>query len=485
MKITLCAASLLVAAATPALSGPLLEIIFEDSQYQAGSETIVDGVETYHDLEIVTDEEFTKISELKLSPVDDLVQMTMTGVLFEEEGVPVGSFGTIGALFNPSWTEGISNLPDGDLSDGDLLKILLDGKIDRTTCSEIDFPLSISATQGAFSDDGIDFDFGNLELSYGITDATDNCILELTTSLSDVSFESGDGFSFGADAMEMNVYGSAFTEVAPRNLDDEYTASGEINGMTFSMGGVEQVRVDRLYADNKNDASMLAIMIETGFTAALTDYAESDGATELKDVLTMAMMGKMWNEMRKGDASGSFVLDGVQITGQMPEALTGMPILTMGRTLGMTFDTHKIDENIDTSINITSPGVVNLGLGLSVIMTELDPGIENINPSALMMSAPIAVSGLGVELADEGLGDFIAETAGFYIYSDVPAMAEGMIGPQKASKIKSWLSGAKQGGAYFMATPPTPLPIMQAFVGFMGDWETFGAMINAQAAAPQ
>ncbi|WP_139204612.1 hypothetical protein [Pacificibacter marinus] len=458
----------------------MFENIFEDSQYKIGSETIVDGVEIYQDLEIITNGEITTISELKLSPLDDLVRMTMTGVSLVEDGVSVGTFDTLEGLFNPAWTEGISNLPEGDLYED-----LINGKIDRTTCSEIDFPLSLSATQGYFSGDDTAFDFGNLTLSYNIIDATDNCILEFTTALSDVNFDDGDGFSFGADAIKMDMYASAFTEVAPRNLDDEYTASAEINGMTFSMGGVEQLRVDRLYMDTKNDASLMAAVIEAGFMAALADHAESVGATEIEDVLTMAMMGKMWNEMRKGDASGSFALDGVQITGQMPQAMTGLPILSMGRTLDITLDTQKSDENVDTNINITSPGVVNLGLGLSVIMTELDPGFENMHPSALMMSAPIAVSGLGVELLDEGLGDFIAETAGLDIYSDVPAMAEGMIGPHKAAKIKSWLSGAKQGGAYFMATPPTPMPIMQAFVGFMGDWETFGAMINAQAAAPQ
>lgn len=476
MKRILLAATLL-SAASPAISGPIMDGLLGGINYKSSSENIADGVEVYEGFEITREDDRIVSASLIAREVDGLIHVEATGTEFFNRENAIGSVVSVTASFDPSVRDAMRS-------------IYLDGQdhavfnalISREACAELDLPMSISM-EGLAMDEAVNgrFEVASMTMSYDIVDPEEDCVVDFAFSVDDLKMEGANSSLVVVDNINVGAHGSMLTAEAPLKIDDTYTARAEINAMSISIGGAEQLRIDRILSEAQHDASMTTALVDTGYFTAVNALTQSDGAVPVQEIAPMSKIAEIWNALLDGDGHNAIVIENIEITGQIPQAMTGLPILSVGRSLNAEIKANKTDAAVDLSVAASSEGLADIRFVLSTIMTELDPGMGDVHPSAMMMSAPVSITGVGVELLDEGLGDFAASLTGFDLYADVPAMAAGIIGPQKAGKIADWLLGAKNGGAYFSAAPNTPLPVMQAFVGFMGDWNAFGQMINAKS----
>lgn len=476
MKRILLAATLL-SVASPAISGPIMDNLLGGISYKSSSQSIVDGVEIYEGFEIKREDDRIVSASLTAREEDGLVHIEVNGTEFFNRENTIGSVKTVTASFDPSIRDAMRSIyldgPD---------HAVFNALINREACAELDLPLSMSIEGLAMEEAGNGrFEMAAMTMSYNIVDPEKDCVVEFTFNLDDLKVDGADSSLVVVDTISVAARGSILTAEAPLNVDDVYSARAEVNDVSISVGGVEQLRIDRIMSETQHDASMTASLVDTGYFAAINALTLSDGTVPVQKIVPMSKVAEIWNAMRVGDGHNAVVIENVEITGQIPQAVTGLPILSVGRSLNAAIKADKTDAAIELSMAASSEGLADIRFVLSTAMTELDPGMGDIHPSAMMMSAPVSITGVGVELLDEGLGDFTAALTGFDVYAQIPAMAEGVIGPQKAGKIADWLLGAKNGGAYFSAAPNTPLPVMQAFVGFMGDWSAFGDMINAKS----
>ncbi|MFX4300317.1 hypothetical protein [Pseudosulfitobacter pseudonitzschiae] len=473
-------ATTLLGVASPALSGPIMDGLLGSASYTAKSEIVIDGIETYEGFEITRRDNLIVAEKLVIHEEGGQVHLQITGTDFFSAGKNVGGVTSVSASFDPSLRDTMLSMHKKGADHP-----LFGEMIDRESCKDLDLPMSVEA-EGFLLDDERQsrIEIGTMSVNYDISDAAGDCIVEIGSHFENLKHDGANGFLVEVDKIELNGRGSVLTAAAPANLADVYTAQGEIEKLSVSMNGVEQFSVDRIFTESASDASLTAALVETGYFTAVNDLAKSDGSASVQEIVPMSQVASIWNALRTGDTRNSFGVENARITGEMPMAMTGLPVFAAGRSLDLSVQTNKEDAAVEVILDVNSDALVDLGLSMSLLMTELDPGMGDMHPSALMMSAPVSISGVGIKFIDEGIGDLVADMTGFDLYQEVPSMAAGALGPQKAEKIGTWLSAAKNGGAYFMATPSAPLPVMQAFVGFMGDWDAFGNMINGRSAMP-
>ena len=83
-----------------------------------------------------------------------------------------------------------------------------------------------------------------------------------------------------------------------------------------------------------------------------------------------------------------------------------------------------------------------------------------------------------IRIEDEAFGDIIEQEMGFSPYLMTGFFLVDFLEADEAAKFDEWLARAQTGGTSFSANPNNPIPLMQIFEGFMGNWASLGTMLN-------
>lgn len=476
MKKILLASVALSALAIPVTAGPILdEMLGDHFTWTTDEAAVTGGVEVYSGLTVKGYGDTVAFEGLKLQKKDGQVLVQFEGMdLFPGTGdatrVGSGSFAGVDRIFDLSPAQYEALITDSLLSEVS----------SDQSCKDLNLPFKLSVKDIVLTGDpSADMTIDELGFAYEIDDPAGDCLVDVDFDIQGIK-ASDDGVVFALKDMAFDIYWSMLNGRVPANMDTTYTASFAMNDMSIAMGGAEQAVIDRISSQSSMDPASLKALIESGYFAAYQDMVLSEMTGAPLDMSKISIPA-IWNAMGEITSQGGLEISGAEIKGDMAQAMTGMKLLARGRTLDIGMDYTQDKSDIDMSIALESDGLVDAGLSFSLVMDDMDPGLAEMGPSALMMSAPLSIASVSANLDDEALGALIAEEIGFNPYAMVMPALMDVIGPNKAEAVYNWLQNAQNGGATFTAAPDAPMPVLQTFAGFMGDWASFGDMINAEA----
>lgn len=477
MKKIILSGVLLTAFSLPAVSGPILNgIISDEMSWEADGHDITGGAETYSNLSIDWNGRKILAQNMQLSEVDGSIQANFEGLSFlpgmaEATRIERGSLAVSRDFFQLG-PRGVKE---------NLMKAISAAPSADQSCHSFDLPASVSAHNIIMDGNPtLEITIGSFASGYSITDPEGDCLLDAGMDISDVRIsEQASGVSAEFDSIGLSAYWSLLNGRAPENIGARYTASGDVAGVHLQVGGTDQIQIRNISFSNAMSAVSLKAMIEAGYFDAYYKIAKSELSGESFD-LSEISVPKIWNALRTVDAEGALVIDGVDIIGELAEGISGMGLLSRGRNLDASFEYVQRDTGMKTALAIESEGVLKADLELRLVAEHMDEALHSMGPAAMLTSPPIALNSVSVSLIDETFSETLKDDIGVDLYSEIGQSVSAMIGQTKGQIIQTWFERAQMGGTEFFANPKPDLNVMQAFIGFMGDWGAFGDVLNVQ-----
>ena len=232
------------------------------------------------------------------------------------------------------------------------------------------------------------------------------------------------------------------------------------------------------------DVKSMAALANSGYYALAREIIAADADTSKVNFSKYAM-ADIWNAMRSVNAEGALRIDDAKITGKMAQDFASSELLAVGRELNFASAYKKSEENIYFSMDFASPELLEASVDLTLAMNAVDPSTAGTGPSAIMVTMPLSVSSASVQLNDQGLGFHVEREFGHNPYAFIGPMVAVNLGQAKGDMVTTWFEAARNGGASISLAPSAPLPLMQLFTGFMGDWAHFGEMTNVTVNGPK
>jgi hypothetical protein len=477
MKKILMTGAALSALVGPAYAGPILDSAMETGMtWTADSSAVVDGVETYTGLTVSRINRSITIENLQLAQRGGKVFAEFQGMeIFpgsnEATSVKEGAFDISARVFDV----GLAGIEKAFMEDP-----YSPGAMDRV-CNEISVPFSATFEgMSAYGDPEVTLDVDMFKVDYDVIDPKGDCIMDADVSVSGVSMGGPDGTGVLIEEIAADMYWSLLNARAPSDLSATYTSKLSILNTTFEIIGEEQVSIDEILSEGSLQAGSLEALIGAGYFEAyskLLSTGVNEGSPDFTDISVPAI----WNAVREIVSDGTFKVSGAEITGNALQSLFPSEFLAKGRDLDLLIAYDQDAEDILIDMDVKSSELIDAELSLGFVLDELDPSLAEMGPSAVMMVGPVSLSSIDVSLNDGDLGRIIGGQLGFDPYAMAEPTVSSMLGAVKGEIIADWLEAARNGGASFSAKPDTPMPIMEAFAGFMGDWKRFGERLNASA----
>lgn len=462
--------TVLASSGMPAMAGPLLDDFTGGAEYTAGSERILDGVEVYKDITL-KDLKFSKLTvedhEAKRSLIFEgleadngegtIVTDAKRSLIFEGLQADNGA-GTIVTSDRGSMTY---DYVEGQAFEAqietflDNLKALEDWS-GSDACSAASMPLSLHAENLHIKDEKMpDMAFSEASFAWTLYDPEGDCKLFQTAKAKGIALTDPSGASIEI----ANAYLTTALPLKADHLFDEqghnYLGSLHASDITVSAQGVPQVEIEH-------------VALGALFGAR---------ANAVKEDQTGKAPSMYWDAIRAIKSHGNISISGMEIVGDLPQALTGEEALSKGRTLNGSIDLLKESEDVGLEIHLAASEMVDLGASLSLELGEMDASVSTADLNAVLMSAPINVAGFDLAFSDKGVGTLIAEKAGMDIYTFIPMMA----GPENADNASAWLEAAKSGTATLSAHPDASVPMKDILGSVMGNWSALATLLDIKS----
>ena len=480
MKKVLLAAGMSLAAA-PMMAGPLLDEVFEGHSLDFSTETVNPGLEKYTDLHVAFEDTQLEMNNLEIDIDGDFANFVMNGVSIMQNGNEVLTAGSLSGYYSIDEDLGLN-------VQARLKRILADLEAQDWTsenvfCDAFGGAFNLKGDQVTFAETGSSvLSMETFEILYDVYDPAGACIIDTTMSSSDIAIKSPNGALIEVAGFDMSAFTPAGYGATDMSFDEDYSGSMDIDGVSVSLGGVEQVKINKISSSSTTDGASLAALVNSGYYDLAFQMAEEGDLPSRSDVTGEQLVG-IWDALRGLKSQSFFEISGLEIVGEFPQMMTGIPELAPGSDLNVFSSLVQDNSMVGIDLDVEASRLVDLSMGVSVLLTELDPGVVSMPESAILMSAPLSIAEVEFGIVDQGAGDLLATMGGMDFYTDIPALLSANLGPSKGELFADWVMDAKNGGAFFSAAPTTPMPVMQAFVGFMGSWDAFGQMINAETSA--
>ena len=466
-----------LALAMPAHAGPILDEISGPAlAWTSAQESESNGIETYSGLRLQGSGDNITFISLKLSRANDMISAEfegmdiMAGTESENETfyVKAGVLEADPRLFRLG-ASGIDRVIDN---------YIMADPSETPECSELDMSFRISMSDVRFNGDA-PLLFETLDINHAIQDPKGDCILDMDMTTTGIRMNIDEMMDFYISRFESDIYSTLLDMKPPENPESAYTANFTLTDMNIAVQGQEQFRVDEISFESSMDPSSLAGMIDSGYFSIYNDMINgiSDENSESKPDFSNFSLPAMWNGIGNIISNGNLLVKGAIITGDMPGQMSGQ-LFANGRKLDMSAIYDQKKSDVMTELTISSPGLFDFNLELDMVLDEIGSDFKGAEPGDLLALAPASLRSMSIRIEDEAFGDIIEQEMGFSPYLMTGFFLVDFLEADEAAKFDEWLARAQTGGTSFSANPNNPIPLMQIFEGFMGNWASLGTMLN-------
>ena len=470
--------TILASTAVPAIAGPVLdELTPEGMTWAAASEAVSDEGEAYTGVTFKRGNWTAKIDDLKVSKNGSTASMLMgDGTMTKSSGYET-SFTSFSLSFD---RYAVASFLDAI----DVMIGLNPTQITPEVCTKADVPIQIDARDLQTKSAGNVISIDSLKSRYDILHPEGDCIVDLKFDMMGFNSFEKIGVEVNFAALSAEIYTPLRADQPVADVSRDFKANGSIEGLSVSFGGAEQMTIGNISSTSLVDVKSMAALANSGYYALAREIIAADADTSKVNFSKYAM-ADIWNAMRSVNAEGALRIDDAKITGKMAQDFASSELLAVGRELNFASAYKKSEENIYFSMDFASPELLEASVDLTLAMNAVDPSTAGTGPSAIMVTMPLSVSSASVQLNDQGLGFHVEREFGHNPYAFIGPMVAVNLGQAKGDMVTTWFEAARNGGASISLAPSAPLPLMQLFTGFMGDWAHFGEMTNVTVNGPK